>query len=76
VPDPRRVAFIGLGIMGKPMARRVLDAGFPLTVYSRSPGPVDELVAAGASRAGSASEAARGSTAVITMLPTPPTSSR
>jgi 2-hydroxy-3-oxopropionate reductase len=69
VPEPLRVAFIGLGIMGKPMARRVLDAGFPLTVHSRSPGPVDELVAAGASRAASASEAARGSNAVITMLP-------
>jgi 3-hydroxyisobutyrate dehydrogenase-like beta-hydroxyacid dehydrogenase len=47
VPEPERIAFIGLGIMGKPMARHLLDAGFPLTVHSRSPGPVDELVDAG-----------------------------
>ena len=39
-----RVGFIGLGIMGKPMAANLLTAGFPLTVHSRSPGPVDELV--------------------------------
>jgi 2-hydroxy-3-oxopropionate reductase len=69
VPDPQRVAFIGLGIMGKPMARHVLDAGFPLTVHSRSPGPVEELVAAGAARAGTASAAARVADVVITMLP-------
>jgi len=72
VPDLERVAFIGLGIMGRPMAHHLLEAGFPLAVHSRSPGPVDELVAAGAVRAGSASEAARASTAVITMLPDTP----
>ncbi len=72
MPEPERVAFIGLGIMGKPMARHLLEAGFPLTVHSRSPGPVDELVAAGAVRAGSASEAAAGSDVVITMLPDTP----
>ena len=68
----KRVAFIGLGIMGKPMALHLLEAGFPLTVHSRSAGPVDELVATGATRAGSASEAARASDAVITMLPDTP----
>jgi len=72
VPDLERVAFIGLGIMGRPMAHHLLEAGFPLAVHSRSPGPVDELVAAGAVRAGSASEAARASTVVITMLPDTP----
>ena len=72
MPDLERVAFIGLGIMGRPMAHHLLEAGFPLAVHSRSPGPVDELVAAGAVRAGSASEAARASTAVITMLPDTP----
>ena len=41
-----RIGFIGLGIMGKPMAGHLLAAGFPLTVHSRSPGPVDELVGA------------------------------
>ena len=45
-----RIGFIGLGIMGKPMARNLLAAGFDLTVHSRSAGPVDELVAAGATR--------------------------
>jgi 2-hydroxy-3-oxopropionate reductase len=72
VPEPERVAFIGLGIMGRPMARRLLGAGFPLTVHSRSPGPVDELVAEGASRAGSPAEAASGAGVVVTMLPDTP----
>jgi 2-hydroxy-3-oxopropionate reductase len=72
VPEPERVAFIGLGIMGRPMARRLLGAGFPLTVHSRSPGPVDELVAEGAARAGSPAEAAAGAGIVITMLPDTP----
>jgi 2-hydroxy-3-oxopropionate reductase len=67
-----RVGFIGLGIMGRPMAGHLLDAGFPLTVSSRSPGPVDELVTAGASGAGSPAEVASGSDVVITMLPDTP----
>ena len=49
---PQRIGFIGLGIMGKPMARNLLAAGFPLTVYSRSDGPIQEVVDAGAARAG------------------------
>jgi 2-hydroxy-3-oxopropionate reductase len=64
-----RIGFIGLGIMGRPMARRLLGAGHPLTVHSRSPAPVDELVDAGAERAGSAAEVAAASHVVITMLP-------
>lgn len=67
-----RVGFIGLGIMGKPMARHLLSAGFPLTVHSRSTGPVDELVASGAERGGSAAEVAGVSDVVITMLPDTP----
>ncbi len=67
-----RVGFIGLGIMGKPMARNLLAAGFTLTVHSRSPGPVDELVAEGATAAGSPAEVARASDVVITMLPDTP----
>jgi 2-hydroxy-3-oxopropionate reductase len=67
-----RVGFIGLGIMGAPMARHLLAAGFPLTVHSRSPAPVDELVAAGAERAASPAEVARLSDVVITMLPDTP----
>ncbi|MFN8234007.1 MAG: 2-hydroxy-3-oxopropionate reductase [Actinomycetota bacterium] len=72
MPGRERVAFIGLGIMGRPMARRVLEAGFPLTVHSRSQGPVDELVGEGASRAGSPAEAASRADVVITMLPDTP----
>jgi 2-hydroxy-3-oxopropionate reductase len=67
-----RLGFIGLGIMGKPMARRLLAAGFPLTVHSRSTRPVDELVAAGAEHAASPAEVARASDVVITMLPDTP----
>lgn len=67
-----RVGFIGLGIMGKPMAANLLAAGFPLTVHSRSAGPVEELAAQGATAAGSASEVAAVSDIVITMLPDSP----
>jgi 2-hydroxy-3-oxopropionate reductase len=67
-----RIGFIGLGIMGRPMARNLLAAGYPLTVFSRSPGPVDELVEAGAARAGSSAEVASASDVVITMLPDTP----
>jgi 2-hydroxy-3-oxopropionate reductase len=63
------IGFIGLGIMGKPMARNLLAAGFELTVHSRSSGPVDELVAEGAKRAASPREVAAASTVTITMLP-------
>ena len=50
---PQTVGFIGLGLMGKPMAKNLLKRGFPVVVHSRSPGPVDDVVAAGASRASS-----------------------
>ncbi len=69
-----RIGFIGLGVMGRPMAKRLLAAGFDLTVHSRSPGPVDELVAAGAGRAGTAAECAAGQDAVVLMLPDSPDS--
>jgi 2-hydroxy-3-oxopropionate reductase len=64
-----RVGFIGLGIMGKPMARNLLAAGFDLTVHSRSSGPVEELVAAGATRASDPAGVASASDVTITMLP-------
>ena len=44
------IGFIGLGLMGRPMAKNLLKAGYPLVVTSRSHGPVDDLVAAGAAR--------------------------
>ena len=67
-----RVGFIGLGIMGRPMARHLLDAGFPLAVHSRSPGPVDELASAGAKRCETPEEIGASSDVVITMLPDTP----
>ena len=63
------VGFIGLGLMGKPMAKNLLKAGFPLTVHSRSQGPVQELVAAGATAAATPREVAARATVVITMVP-------
>jgi 2-hydroxy-3-oxopropionate reductase len=66
------VGFIGLGIMGRPMARHLLDAGFSLVVHSRSPGPVDELAAAGAQPRVSSADVAAGADVVITMLPDTP----
>jgi 2-hydroxy-3-oxopropionate reductase len=69
---PERIGFIGLGIMGKPMARNLLRAGYGLTVFNRSPGAVEELVKDGASVGRSAAEIAERSDVVITMLPDSP----
>lgn len=66
------VGFIGLGVMGRPMALNILKGGYPLTVASRSPGPVEALVAAGARRAASPADVARAAGVVITMLPDSP----
>ncbi|SCK27780.1 3-hydroxyisobutyrate dehydrogenase [Vogesella sp. LIG4] len=56
-----RVGFIGLGLMGVPMCRRLLAAGVALTVWNRSPGKADALLAAGAQLAGSVAELVQGS---------------
>jgi 2-hydroxy-3-oxopropionate reductase len=66
------VGFIGLGVMGRPMAKNLIKRGFSLVVHSRSPGPVDELAAAGAARASSPAEVARRATRIVTMLPDSP----
>ena len=66
------VGFIGLGLMGRPMAKNLLKAGYPLVVHSRSPAPVDDLVAAGALRASSPAEVARRATRIFTMVPDSP----
>ncbi|MET0800944.1 MAG: NAD(P)-binding domain-containing protein [Actinomycetota bacterium] len=68
-PHLPRIGFIGLGIMGKPMARNLLAAGYQLTVHSRSPGPVDEVVASGAARGDEPAKVAAASDVTITMLP-------
>ncbi|MEI8001067.1 MAG: NAD(P)-dependent oxidoreductase [Actinomycetes bacterium] len=63
------IGFVGLGIMGRPMARNLLAAGHSVTVVSRSPGPVAELVVEGAVAAEGLAELAAGRDAVVTMLP-------
>ena len=67
-----RIGFIGLGIMGKPMARNLLKAGYPLIVHNRSQAAVAELAAEGATKAGSPKEVAEQSDVIITMLPDSP----
>ena len=69
---PERIGFIGLGLMGRPMAKNLLKAGFPVVAHSRSPGPVDDVVHAGAERASSPAEVAARATRIITMVPDSP----
>ncbi len=66
------VAFIGLGIMGGPMAAHLVAAGFDVVGFNRTPGKVDQLVAAGGRAAGSIPEAVRGADVVATMVPDSP----
>ena len=66
------LGFIGLGIMGRPMAKNLLKAGYPLVVHSRSKGPVDDLTAAGARSAPSAKAVTEQVDVLITMLPNSP----
>lgn len=67
-----KVGFIGLGIMGKPMALNLMKAGHSLKVFNRSKGAVKELVALGAEEAATHRDAAVGVDALITMLPDSP----
>jgi 2-hydroxy-3-oxopropionate reductase len=66
------IGFIGLGIMGRPMARNLLKAGYPLVVHNRSRGAVDELAGAGAKAASSPKDVAAQCDVLITMLPNSP----
>ncbi len=67
-----KVGYIGLGLMGKSIARNILKAGFPLVVHNRSRGAVDELVAEGATAASSPREVAAQVDVVFTNLPDTP----
>lgn len=67
-----RVGYIGLGLMGKSIARNILKAGFPLVVHNRSRAAVMELVGEGAQAAGSAAEVAQQVDVVFTNLPDTP----
>jgi 2-hydroxy-3-oxopropionate reductase len=66
------IGFIGLGIMGRPMARNLLKAGYSLVVHSRSRGPVDEIAKAGAKVGTSSRDVAAQCDVLITMLPNSP----
>jgi 2-hydroxy-3-oxopropionate reductase len=66
------IGFIGLGVMGRPMAEHLVRAGHEVTVHNRSEEPVQALVSAGAKAGGSAAGAAAGADVVITMVPDSP----
>ena len=67
-----RIGYIGLGLMGKSMARNILKAGYPLVVHNRSHAAVAELVSEGAIEATSPSEVASQVDVVFTNLPDSP----
>jgi len=64
-----RIGFVGLGIMGKPMAKNLLKAGYSLTVYDIVGEPMEEVVTEGAEGASSSKEVAASANRTITMLP-------
>ncbi|HEY2907370.1 MAG TPA: 2-hydroxy-3-oxopropionate reductase [Vicinamibacterales bacterium] len=66
------IGFIGLGVMGKPMAANLIKAGHALVVHNRSRAAVDELSGAGAAPAESPADVARRASVVITMVPDTP----
>src|SRR5271155_1519492 len=66
------VGFIGLGILGKPLAKKLLSAGFPVVVVNRPAAAAAELAALGARVVATAAEAAAQADVVITMLPDSP----
>lgn len=67
-----KVGFVGLGIMGKPMAKNIMKAGYDLTVYTRNPKSIEELVNVGAKAAESNEDLAKKTDVIITMLPNSP----
>ncbi len=71
-PGKTRVGFVGLGLMGLPMAHNLLKAGFQLTVYNRTPSKADSLLQDGAQAADSPAGVAHRSDLVITMVPDSP----
>jgi 2-hydroxy-3-oxopropionate reductase len=67
-----RIGFVGLGIMGRPMAKNLISAGYDLTVWNRSRPGIDALVSAGAAAGESAADVASRTDVVVTMLPDSP----
>lgn len=70
--SPRKIGFIGLGLMGRPMAMNLLKAGHSLTVWNRTASRAQELVAAGAALAKSPRQAAAASDILFTIVSDPP----
>jgi len=68
----KTIGFIGLGIMGKPMSKNLLKAGYPLVVYDIVSAAVDEVAQAGAEKGASPRDVAARADVVITMLPNSP----
>jgi 3-hydroxyisobutyrate dehydrogenase len=68
-PSTTTLAFLGIGQMGSPMATRLVEAGFKVRAWNRSPGPLKTLTDAGATGATSPAEAARDADVLVTMLP-------
>ena len=67
-----KIGFIGLGIMGKPMSKNLIKAGYDIVVYNRNKSSVEELVELGAESVNSPKEVAEISDVIITMLPNSP----
>ena len=65
----KKIGFIGLGAMGKPMAKNLIKAGYDLTVHDLNPQPVEEVSSLGAKKAKSPAETAEGVEVIITILP-------
>ena len=68
----KEIGFIGLGIMGKPMAKNLLEAGYKLVCYDIKKEAVDELVSEGAQEGKSSKDVAKKTGIIITMLPNSP----
>ena len=64
----KTIGFIGLGIMGKPMAKNLIKAGYPLLVYNRTPGKARELVEMGAHQVSSPKEVAANTEVIFTIV--------
>ena len=67
-----KVGFIGLGIMGKPMSKNLIQAGYDLVVFNRSKAAQEEVAACGATSAESIASLASQCDVIITMLPNSP----
>ena len=67
-----KIGFIGLGIMGKPMSKNLIKAGYELVIMDRNPAVVEELKALGAEAVSSPKEVAQKTEIIVTMLPNSP----